>query len=106
MAAAFEGNVELTRALLARGAALASVDRAKKTAVLYAAGNGHAVVLGLLLEHGVDVNQRYDNDLTALMWAAAYGREAAVKLLLERGADMAAEGGHRATLELLRKNAS
>jgi len=53
------------------------------------------------------------------MWAAAYGREAAVKLLLERGADvsaydnrgktaadMAAEGGHRATLELLRKNAS
>ena len=61
------------------------------------------------------VNQRYDNDLTALMWAAAYGHDAVVKLLLERGADvsardnrgkqaadMAAEGGHRATLELLK----
>jgi len=76
-------------------------------------------VLGLLLDRGVDVNQRYDNDLTALMWAAAYGRDATVKLLLERGADvsahdnrgktaadMAAEGAHRGTLELLRKNAS
>jgi ankyrin repeat protein len=76
-------------------------------------------VLGLLLDRGVDVNQRYDNDLTTLMWAAAYGRDAAVKLLLERGADvsahdnrgktaadMAAEGGHRRTLESLRRNAS
>jgi ankyrin repeat protein len=53
------------------------------------------------------------------MWAAAYGREAAVKLLLERGADidardnrgksaadMAAEGGHGATLRLLKKTDS
>ena len=83
-------------------------------ATVYAAGNGHAEVLRMLLDAGVPVNRRYDNDLTALMWAAAYGRDEAVKLLLARGADgaardnrgksaadMAGEGAHRATLELL-----
>ena len=75
----------------------------------------HTEVLRLLLERGVAVNQRYDNDLTALMWAAAYGHDATVRLLLDRGADpalrdnrgksardMAAETGHERTAELLR----
>ena len=66
MSAAYNGDLELTRALLQRKADLAPVARMKKTAVLYAAANGHAQVLGALLEHGVDVNARYDNDLTAL----------------------------------------
>ena len=43
-----------------------------------------------LLDHGVDVNQRYANDATALMWAAAYGHVETVKLLLARGADAGA----------------
>ena len=46
-----------------------------------------------MLDHGVDVNARYGNDLTALMWAAGYSDEAGVDdvikvmtLLLDRGA--------------------
>jgi ankyrin repeat protein len=91
----------------------------KKTAAVYAAGNGHAAVLRLLLDHGVPVDKRYDNELTALMWAAAYGRDAAVELLLERGADveardnrgktaadMALESGHPETAARLREGAA
>jgi ankyrin repeat protein len=115
MSAAYNGDLELVRALLRRKADLAPVDRMKKTAVLYAAANGHAEVLSALLEHGADVNARYDNELTALMWAAGFGRDDAVKLLLARGAErnardnrgktalaIAEEEGRRATAELLR----
>ena len=75
----------------------------------------------LLLDHGVDVNARYGNDLTALMWAAGYTDEAGVddvtkvmNLLLERGAHIddqddrgrtalmiAAELDHEAAADLL-----
>jgi len=46
---------------------MASVDRVKKTAAIYAAGT--ATRNARLLLDGGAVNQRYDNDLTALMWA-------------------------------------
>ena len=75
----------------------------------------------LLLDHGVDVNARYGNDLTALMWAAGYSDEAGVEdmtkvitLLLDRGAHIddqdnrgrtalmiAAELNHAAAVDLL-----
>ena len=75
----------------------------------------------MLLDHGVDVNARYGNDLTALMWAAGYSSEAGIKdvvevmtLLLDRGAQIddqdnrgrtalmiAAELGHAAAVDLL-----
>jgi len=78
------------------------------------------VVRGLL-DRGVDVNQRYGNDLTALMWAAGYTEEAGtqdmdeiIKLLIDRGAHLndrdnrgrtalmiAAAVGHTAAAELL-----
>jgi ankyrin repeat protein len=116
MSAAYNGDLELVRALLRRKADLAPVDRMKKTAVLYAAANGHAQVLGTLLEQGVvDVNARYDNELTALMWAAGFGHDDAVKLLLARGAErnardnrgktalaIAEEEGRQVTADLLR----
>ena len=50
-------------------------------------------VVRLLLDHGVDVNARYGNDLTALMWAAGHSDEAGVQdvvavmtMLLDSGA--------------------
>ena len=73
-----------------------------------------AEVLKILLDAGVAVDQRYDNDLTALMWAAGYGHDETVRFLLSRGADTSArdnrgktaadiarEAGHAATLTVL-----
>jgi len=45
---------------------------------------GHSEIVGMLLEAGIDVNQRYKNDLTALMWAAGYGRGDTARLLLQK----------------------
>ena len=40
-------------------------------------------VTRLLLDHGVDVNARYGNDLTVLMWAAGYSAEAGVNDIVQ-----------------------
>src|SRR5438128_33969 len=49
MAAAFAGDVEIVERLLAKGADPAPVDRLGKNAITYAAGEGHAAVVKLLL---------------------------------------------------------
>lgn len=87
MAAAFQGNGTVLRALLERHVALDAVDRVRKTAMVYAAGAGRAEAVGLLLDAGVAVDVRYDAQLTALMWAAGSGDAETVRLLLQRGAD-------------------
>jgi ankyrin repeat protein len=89
MAAAFQGDVEVVRALLSRHVALDATDRVQKTAMVYAAGAGRSHVVELLLNAGVPVNARYDAQLTALMWAAGNGFADTTRLLLQRGADPA-----------------
>jgi ankyrin repeat protein len=84
----------------------------------YAAAEGQVDAVQLLLDRGVDVNQRYNHNLTALMWAAGYGKSDCLKLLLERGADpklkddrgktaadIAAEQGYQAVAAMLRDSA-
>ena len=73
MSAAFDGHVAVMRLLLERGAATEPIDQVDKTAMVYAAGAGHADCVGVLLDAGVDINARYRHQLTALMWAAASG---------------------------------
>ena len=55
--------------------------------MIYAAGQGKVDVMNYLLDHGIDVNQRYKHDTTLIMWAAGYGQLDAVKALIARGAD-------------------
>ena len=69
------------------GADVNAVDQQKKSAMVYAAAQGHTDVVARLLKAGVDVNARYPNELTALMWAAGGGHPATVKFLLDAGAD-------------------
>jgi ankyrin repeat protein len=114
MGAAFSGNAEIVRKLLAAGAKTEPLDRVKKNAAIYAAGNGCAPCLAQLLGPEKSVNARLENNLTLLMWAAGYGHEAVVRFLLEQGADrslkddrgktaaeMARDGNHLSLAKLL-----
>jgi ankyrin repeat protein len=116
MAAAFQGDLPVLRALLERHVPLDAEDRVHKTAMVYAAGSGRTEAVSLLLDAGVPVDARYDAQLTALMWAAGSGQEPTVRLLLQRGAhaaladdrgktalQMAREGGHEAVAALLQE---
>ncbi len=116
MGAAFSGKVDIVRRLLAAGARIEPLDRVKKNAATYAAGNGCSECLHELIRVGTPVNAALENDLTLLMWAAAYGHEAAVRFLLAQGAerslkdrrgetaaDMASEGNHLTVAGLLKQ---
>jgi ankyrin repeat protein len=115
------GSVPIVELLMQKGADPKTVDTTGKTAIVYAAGRGFPAVVRLLLDHSVDVNARYGNDLTALMWAAGHSDEAGVRdvvevmtLLLDKGAHIddadnrgrtalmiAAELNHAAAVDLL-----
>jgi uncharacterized protein len=93
MVAAFKGNDRIVEMLLAHHADPTVRDATGKAAIVYAAGRGFDDVVRRLLDAGIDVRERYGNDLTALMWAAGHdqGVDAAatgrvVDLLLARGA--------------------
>jgi hypothetical protein len=115
MSSAFSVKPEVLRLLLAAGATPNTFDRVKKNAATYAAGTGCTDCLVQLLDAGVAVNAKMENNLTLLMWAAAYGHESAVSLLLAKGAerslqdgrgktaaDMAREENHLAVVQLLK----
>ena len=104
----------IVQKLLAAGAKIEPLDRVKKNAAIYAAGNGCAPCLAQLLRPEKSVNARLENNLTLLMWAAGYGHEAVVRFLLEQGADrslkddrgktaaeMARDGNHLSLAKLL-----
>ena len=88
---------------------------------MYAAAKGYSGIIAMLLDTGLNVDERYANGLTALMWAAGHTNDvpvtegrAAVELLLNRGAALelvenrgrtalmiAAERGHAEIVEAL-----
>ena len=60
----------------------------KETPIHVAAFAGHTNILSLLLEHGVDVDDRDTRDRTPLHLASMKGRVEAGQCLLDRGADI------------------
>ena len=76
-AAAYMGNEPLVRLLAGerRRSRTQPTALARRRSAMRA-GRGFTSVVRLLLDHGVDVNARYGNDLTALMWAAGHADEA------------------------------
>ena len=82
-----KGNIETVNLLLARGAAMKSLDDSGITPLYYAAIGGNKDCLLAVLRSGVDVNQQNIKNETALHVASQYGNLASVKVLLAYGAN-------------------
>lgn len=63
-------------------------DPASRTALIFAASEGHTNLIELLLDKGSILEARDKDGLTALCWACVRGRVTAVQVLLDRGADV------------------
>ena len=83
--AAYHSNVEMTKALLAAGAAVEAANHYGVTPLLQASRNGDVDVIRALLDAGADPTRWHPEGETPLMAASRTGRVDAVKLLLSHG---------------------
>jgi ankyrin repeat protein len=103
MRAAFSGDLQLVKLLLAYGADPTIVSKDGETMVAAAAGLGfiqgyskgkpaaeRLEAVKLFVELGADVNQADDYGITPLMVAANMGEVSIIQFLIDRGADLAA----------------
>lgn len=84
MLASYQGFEGLVRQLYVRGA---EINHKGWNPLIYAATNGHAQVVQMLLGVGAEINSASDNGTTALMMAARNNHVETVKVLLKAGAN-------------------
>eukprot|EP00964_Phaeocystis_antarctica_P008292 scaffold4466_cov53-Phaeocystis_antarctica.AAC.3 len=118
-AAASNGQLEIVRELLQRGASVDLPGSLGLTALMEAAGIGLLPTLRLLLQHSANPDLQDRNGYTALILAAKYGEEACVQALLRAKANTevldyrgftalrhAEDQGHTTTAKLIRQHAA
>jgi ankyrin repeat protein len=89
MTAARTGSLASVKALLSRGASVDSKDeRRGQTALMWAAAEGHAVVVKTLIHADADFRSRVPSGFTPLLFAVREGRIDVVRVLLKAGADV------------------
>ena len=81
LAAAFRGDNEAVRDLLAKGVNVNIKDVDGRSPLTEAAWNGHSETIKLLLEHGADPRVKKNDGETALSLATARGQRDAAALL-------------------------
>ncbi|KGO64318.1 Mg2+ transporter protein, CorA-like/Zinc transport protein ZntB [Penicillium expansum] len=91
--AAWTGQTETCKTLIAQGADTGLKDVDGRTALIFAADLGHLGVIKTLLDAGANVNDVCNAHWTALHFAAKKNRPEAIKLLLTRGADSTLQEG-------------
>ena len=89
MTAARTGALASVKALVARGANVDSKDdRRGQTALMWAAAEGHAVVVQALIDADADFRTRVPSGFTPLLFAVREGRLDVVRILVKAGADV------------------
>ena len=99
--AAYQGDVETARLLLAAGARTGVTNRYGVTPLALAAERGEAPIVGALLEAGADPNATLPEGETVVMAAARAGNVDTLRLLLAHGADVAARESWRGQTALM-----
>jgi len=103
MRAAFSGDIELVKLLLAHGADTKIISKDSETVLMAACGTGfipgyskgrtpaeRLEVVKLLIDLGQDVNAADDYGITPLMVAANIGDVPVIQYLIDKGADLGA----------------
>lgn len=85
--AALNGNAEIARLLIERGADIHSGDADNSQPIHCAAISGNVPIIEMLLRAGANINEQDNNGATALTFAAGRGRAEMVRFLLEKGCD-------------------
>ncbi len=89
MTAARVGSLNSVKTLLAHGATVdGKDDRRGQTALIWAAAEGHANVVEVLIEVGADFRIRLASGFTPLLFAVREGHADVVQALLKAGADV------------------
>lgn len=86
--AACIGDLGKVKAFLGRGIDINAKDTRNRTALHYAAEEGHKKIVELLLARGADLNASTSYDRTAAELAMSRGHTEIVKLLVSKGADI------------------
>ena len=80
--AAKNGEIQKVLSFIESGANLNVVDETGRTALNWAASQGHSEIVNLLAEHRADVNIRDKQGMSPLMTAAAGNHKIAAKAIL------------------------
>jgi uncharacterized protein len=84
MLAAFNGDLDLVKALIKRGA---QINKPQWTPLHYAAANGQLSVVEFLVENNAYIDAESPNNTTPLMMAARHKHITVMRWLAENGAD-------------------
>lgn len=116
MRAALDGQTDIVKALLRKGADVNAQNCEGRTALMFAIINLRSVTVKTLLQFGADVNVQAHCGCTPLMLAACSGDIGITRALLDRGADarkicrpgktamaVAMEHGYNVIVELLKR---